>query len=131
MSPLFVVTDKLRVLAFVTADSKLSIGNRQSMALQVPSAKRDGSQHELCIGRVEVLTKGLDQVHEILLVAVGMGGILVLVALPSDESSDLVTLGARIILANVCQDLLGVGDIIVILLAGIPVHFLLLAAFHP
>jgi hypothetical protein len=110
---------------------RLGIGNRQARAFQAPSAECDGGQHELGLRRVEVLAKGLDQVHEVLLVAAGMSGVLVLVALPPDKSSGLVASRARIVLANVGQDLLGVGNIIVILLAGIPVHLLLGLPFHP
>ena len=72
-----------------------------------------------------------DQADEVLLVAAGVGRVLILVPLPPDKAGDLTLVGTGVIRANVGQNLFGIGHIIIILFSSIPWHRLFGFTFHP
>ena len=124
---------ELLVLALLAVDGELGFGHGQAVALEFFPIECDGREHKVRLGCLEVLAQGLDEVHQVLLVAARVGCVLVLVPLPEDEPGHLVTLALviRIVLREVRQDLFGVSSIRVVLLAGVPVDGFWFCALVP
>ena len=67
------------------------------------------------------LAQRIDQEAQVLLVAVEVGGVVaVLAALPPEETGNSLLRRAGVVGADLCEDFLGVGGVVVVLLAGVP-----------
>ena len=87
---------------------------------------------ELGVWCIEVLAQRIDQESQVLLVAVEVGGIVaVLAALPPEETGNSVLRRAGVVGIEFCEDFLGVGGVVVVLLAGVPLDAFRLSALVP
>ena len=120
---------RVPVLAVLAVNRELGLEHLPLVTLGAFLDVPERGADELRFRGLEVLAQLLDQLDEIVLVARRMRGVAaVLCALPPEEPGDFVSAGARVVLLEVLEDLLDVGRVIVVLLAGVPIDGLRLGA---
>lgn len=120
------IAGELGILARFATDRKLGAGNGQMRTCHFPAVESDGGNHKGSLGCLELGPDAADVVNQIQLVAAGVRRISILVSLPPDKSSDFITLILVLweVSREVIQYRMSFSDEIVVLLAGVPVHFL-------
>lgn len=118
---------------FGVADGELCAGDGEAGFLKFPTVEGDSREDEGGGGGIEIFAEGGDEAGEILFVTAGVDGILVLVALPEDESGDFVALAfiVWVDFGEVFQCGFGIGNVIVVLFAGVPVDDFFRLTFDP
>ena len=118
------ITLELRILAGSSIHGELGIKDLSTITATSFCCLPQRGQNELRVGGVEILAQYLDEGDQILLILAGVrSASTIFFTLPKKETRDLELRRARVIGSYVRQYLLGIGGVVVVLFACIPLDW--------